>query len=285
MSECDKIHPRLPDYLRDKLSRVERRWVARHLNLCAAARRELDEYRSGRREALPDPPPLPALPWDQKILAWITRQNDPPVPSKPEVKKPPPLQEDLSAEKKKLGILGMLTMFILVVPVTPLLLLVPRQIWEPILRFPLVQTEILSVKALVVEARTGWLHESPDQAGWKPSLAPHWEGENGPVLEAQQDCVTVEQDFAAYWQLLEPNTPEPDINFDREAVAILFQGQKATTGYGIQLEKINDAGVSTVLVYKEKEPGAFSMIQHQATRPWSMMVIPRPANQVFFKKD
>ncbi|MGH7740166.1 MAG: protease complex subunit PrcB family protein, partial [bacterium] len=253
---------------------------------CAAARRELDEYRTGSRQALPNPPALPALPWDQKILAWITRQGDPPasLPG-PEVKTIPMPPQDLSAEKKKIGILGMLTMFILVVPVTPLLLLVPRQIWEPVLRLPLVQTEISSVKALVVEARTGWLHESPDQAGWKPSLAPHWQGENGPVVEAQQDCVTVEQDFSAYWQLLEPNSPEPDINFDRDAVAILFQGQKKSTGYGIQLEKINDAGVSTVLVYQEKEPGAFSMTQPHATRPWSMMVIPRPAHQVFFQKD
>jgi hypothetical protein len=285
MNECDKIHPRLPDYLRDKLSMIERRWVARHLNLCAAARRELDEYKSGLRKPPADRPALPALPWDQKILAWITRNA-----SASEDNPSPPVIEIPSAEtsrtpQKKVGLIGMLLMAVLVVPVTPLLLLLPRQVWDPLLKIPIVQTEIESAKVLLVEARTGWFHESPEEAGWKASTAPHWEGEMGPVAEAQQDCVTVEQDFAAYWQLLQPGAAEPDVNFDREAVVLLFQGEKKTAGYGIQFDKIQDEGVSTVLLYKEKEPGAFSLAKRAATRPWSMMVIPRPAKQVVFKKE
>lgn len=286
MNECDKIHPRLPDYLRDKLSMTERRWVARHLNLCAAARRELDEYKSGARKPPPDRPALPALPWDQKILSWITR-NAEPAPLEPSVNPIPLLNTSLTAplEKKKIGVIGMLMMFVLVVPVTPLILLVPHQAWEPILRIPFVQSEIQSVKSLVVEAKTGWLHESPEKAGWNPAQAPRWAGEIGPVAESQQDCVTVEQDFAAYWQLLQPGVSEPEVNFDREAVILLFQGQKKTTGFGVELQKIEDAPASQVLIYHEKEPGPFSMTTSQTTRPWSIIVIPRPSKPVVFQKD
>jgi hypothetical protein len=288
MNECDKIHPRLPDYLRDKLSMTERRWVARHLNLCAAARRELDEYKTGQRKPPPDRPALPALPWDQKILAWITRNAepvpDPNLPASPSILNTP-LSAPLPPGKKKLGVIGMLMMFILVVPVTPLLLLVPHQAWEPLLRIPVVQTEVQSVKALVIEAKTGWLRESPEKAGWNPAQAPHWAGVDGPVAESQQDCVTVEQDFAAYWQLLQPGTPEPDVNFNREAVVLLFQGQKKTTGFETAFQKIQDAGVSQVLVYHEQEPGPFSLVKSRVTRPWAAMVIPRPYKPVVFQKD
>ncbi|HVM31820.1 MAG TPA: zf-HC2 domain-containing protein [bacterium] len=283
MNECDKIHPRLPDYLRDKLSMVERRWVARHLNLCAAARRELDEYKTGARKPPPERPALPALPWDQKILAWITRNAGVEAPAPPVLEEPIP--EAPVPAKKKVGLIGMLVMAVLVVPVTPLLLLLPQSVWDPILRVPVVQTEIQSVKALVVEARTGWLHQSPEQAGWKASQAPHWEGVTGPVAEAQQDCVTIEQDFEAYWQLLRPGTDEPDVNFNREAVVILFQGQKKTTGFGIGLTKLEDRGASLVVHYQEKEPGPFSLVKSQVNRPWFMMVIPRPAKPVVFQRD
>jgi hypothetical protein len=290
MNECDKVHPRLPDYLRDKLSMTERRWVARHLNLCAAARRELDEYKSGARKPPPDRPALPALPWDQKILAWITRDAGPIKPKDTpggelESLLNTPLEAPLPAGKKKLGVIGLLMMFVLVVPITPLLLLVPHQAWEPLLRISFVQTEIQSVKSLVIEAKTGLFHESPEAAGWNPAQAPRWEGVSGPVAESQQDCVTVEQDFEAYWQLLQPGVPEPSVNFDREAVVLLFQGQKKSTGFGIELQKIQDGGVSQVLIYREKEPGPFSMAKSQVTRPWAIMVIPRPSKPVVFQKS
>jgi len=117
------------------------------------------------------------LPWDQKILSWITRHAEP-AALEPSVNPVPLLTTPLSdpREKKKIGVIGMMMMFILVVPVTPLLLLVPHQAWEPILRIPFVQSEIQGVKSLVVEAKTGWFHESPEKAGWNPVQAPRWSG-------------------------------------------------------------------------------------------------------------
>jgi hypothetical protein len=71
MNECEQIHPLLRGYLGNALSARERRLVARHLNLCASARKELDRFRSGPIRAPEMTANPPSETWDFKILRWF----------------------------------------------------------------------------------------------------------------------------------------------------------------------------------------------------------------------
>src|SRR5258708_13100555 len=77
MNECEQIHPLLRGYLGETLSARERRLVARHLNLCASARKELDRLRSGPVKAPLSPIEPPTEPWDLKILRWMYKTPKP----------------------------------------------------------------------------------------------------------------------------------------------------------------------------------------------------------------
>src|SRR5580700_4946803 len=97
MSECEQIHPMLRGYLGETLSARDRRMVARHLNLCAAARKELDRLRSG---VVKTPPPEvsanpPSEPWDLKVLRWLFKTPKSPLPKETETvpKKSKPVKE------------------------------------------------------------------------------------------------------------------------------------------------------------------------------------------------
>jgi hypothetical protein len=92
MNECEQIHPLLRGYLGNALSARERRLVARHLNLCASARKELDRFRSGPIRAPEVSANPPSETWDFKILRWFfkTAKIKPKIDLKPRL----PIQED-----------------------------------------------------------------------------------------------------------------------------------------------------------------------------------------------
>jgi hypothetical protein len=283
MNECEKIHPMLPDYLREKLSMTERRWVARHLNHCAEARRLLDEIKSGtRRKPAVETPAR--MSWDERILGWMGGSPKKKTGSSTSVKRDSAVSSQ-PAIKKKIRIIETIAMIILVFPFSLLVVLIPARYWSPVLQIPFVQRELKGLQALEVEVKTEWLHESPQVAGWNPQTTAHWEGAAGPAAEDQQILVSDEDHWAVYWQLIQPGVPEPAVDFTQNAVVLLFQGQKSTTGFSVKLQKITDEGGSTGFYYQEKQPGIFSIVKAQTTSPWDAVVVPRPTQTVVFKKN
>jgi anti-sigma factor RsiW len=69
--ECDQIHPLLSRYLEEDLTSRDRLRVARHLNDCAPARSELEDYRLQRRALLALPEPEPPAGLHDRILAGV----------------------------------------------------------------------------------------------------------------------------------------------------------------------------------------------------------------------
>ncbi|HXL72868.1 MAG TPA: hypothetical protein VN963_04510, partial [bacterium] len=79
MNECDHIHPLLQGYLQETISASQRRIVARHLNLCAASRKEMEKLRQGPAKfTFPPVSPL-SEPWDIKVLNWLFKTPKPAV--------------------------------------------------------------------------------------------------------------------------------------------------------------------------------------------------------------
>src|SRR6185503_16157868 len=71
MNECEQIHPLLRGYINETVSARDRRMVARHLNLCASARKELESLRMGTFRSADTPVERAVEPWDLKILRWL----------------------------------------------------------------------------------------------------------------------------------------------------------------------------------------------------------------------
>jgi len=176
-------------------------------------------------------------------------------------------------------------MIILLFPFSLLVVLIPARYWSPVLQIPFVQRELKGLQTLEGEVKTEWFHESSQTAGWNSQTAPHWEGTMGPVAEDQQILVSDEDDWAVYWQLIQPGVPEPAVDFTQNAVVLLFQGEKSTTGFSVKRQKITDENGSTGFCYQEKKPGIFSLVKAQATSPWAITVVPKPAQSFVFKKN
>ena len=69
--ECDQLHPLLSLYLEEEVSAREKLKLARHLNECAAARQDLEFYRSQRRALLAFPEPEPPADLHERILNHV----------------------------------------------------------------------------------------------------------------------------------------------------------------------------------------------------------------------
>ena len=283
MNECEKIHPLLPDYIREKLPMTERRWVARHLNHCAEARRILDEIKGGTRRK-PAEEPRARLSWDERMLRWFGGAS-PKKPLSPAAARRGLAAPTSSAEKKRLGIIETVFMVVLVFPFWLVAVLIPNRYWSPVLQIPLVQREVTGFKALKAQVETEWFHQPPPVPGWDPQSAPHWEGTAGPAAQEQQILVSDEDSWAAYWQLVAPGVPEPAVDFTQADIVVLFQGQRPTTGFALSLRKITNEGGTTVYDYQERRPGYFSFVKKQVTSPWAAAVVPKPAATVVFKKN
>ena len=283
MNECEKIHPMLPDYLREKLSMTERRWVARHLNHCAQARRILDEIKGGtRRKHLEETPAR--MSWDERVLEWMGGASKKKSGSSTVIKQDPAAPSQ-RAKRKKIRIIETIVMIILVFPFSLLVVFIPNRYWSPVLQIPFVQRELKGLQTLEMQVKTEWFHESPQEAGSNVTAAPHWEGMFGSVAENHQILVSDEDSWAAYWQLIQPGVAEPVVDFTQSAIVLLFEGQKSTTGFSVKLQKISDEGGTTVFYYQEKKPGVLSMVKPQSTSPWAAIVVPKPTQTVVFKKN
>lgn len=273
MNECEQTHPMLRGYLEDSLSARDRRVVARHLNLCASARKELDRLRSGPLKSPITPSNPPTEPWDLKVLRWFFKtkksssSNKPAEESPKKLKTPPKPAPALSTPGKKSSalkpLLGLFVFFLALVLLTHFV----QNAGE--------NSAVKSVKR--------WLSKN-GALGVTPSLdlvldltnLPHWAGNSAPVVGAYRDFVTDEDHFKVYWGFLQPNAPEPIIDFTKNALAVIFVGPKTTVGYGVRFKVMKNYSDKTLLEYDEIAPPN-GEIATSFTNSWIIQVVPKPA--------
>jgi hypothetical protein len=276
MNECEQIHPLLRGYLEDSLSARDRRVVARHLNLCASARKELDRLRSGPVRTPASPSDPPSEPWDLKVLRWLfkTKKPGPARASEGSVGKKrgaskqalsTPLADRSSSPWRSL--LGIVVFFVFLVLLTHF-----------------VQN---AGDNSVVKGAKRWLSKNGyNVLGVTPSLdlvldltnLPHWTGNSAPVAVPCRQLVTDQDHFKFYWQLLQPRLPMPSMDFGKNALAVVFVGPKTTAGYGVRFKVMKNYSDRTVLEYDEV-PAPRGEIAMTPTNSWVLQVVPKPAQQ------
>jgi hypothetical protein len=283
MNECEQLHPLLRGYLGDTLSARDRRMVARHLNLCASARKELDKLRGGNIK----PPVVSANPpkesWDFKALRWLFKKpsKDPKSAESPVSKKSKPPKESpvvspapnaaTAAVLPKLKrprssalfpILGVLFLFVGLIFLTHF-----------------IQN---AGQSSLFKGTQRWLTQHGITALGTPSLdmvldltnQPHWGGTSAPVAVPFQDIITDRDHYNVFWRILEPGLEPPEVDFAKNQLVVLLLGPKAGPAHSVHFKRMENYADKTVLWYDDAPPDTPS-----AARSWVLQTIPKPAQE------
>lgn len=273
MNECEQIHPLLRGYVAGSLSARDRRLVARHLNLCAMARRELDRIRSGPLKAPETSVNPPSEPWDLKILRWLFKTP-----------KPSPRKEIDEAPKKSRSGKG---------PERNSGRASSGSSWKPVFFIVLFFATLVLLTHFIQNAGENpavkgvkrWMSQNGIHVfGVQASLElvldltnlPHWEGNGAPVAVSHQELITDPTRLRIYWQFLQPGVTLPEVDFTKNALAFVFLGPKATSGYAIKFKRAENYSDRTVLWYDEVIPNAATAAP-VLTRPWVIQMVPKPS--------
>jgi hypothetical protein len=263
MNECDQIHPLLLGYLRETISASQRRLVARHLNLCAASRKEMEKLRLGPAKVHLLPVVQPIEPWDIKILNWLfkTPKSASANPKELSVnkKKDKPQTQQKSSSLKP--ILGVLVFFVALAFLTHFV-------------------QNADENSLVKNAKR-WISQ---KFGINPSLElvldlstlPHWSGAYAPVAFPYQEMIGDLDHFKIYWQLLQPGVVTPKIDFSVNSVVVVFLGPKTTAGDTVRFKRVENYTDRTILWYDEVNQPSGEVV---SVRPWVLQQVPKPSQQ------
>ncbi len=275
MNECEQLHPLLRGYLNDSLSARDRRMVARHLNLCASARKELDRLRGGAVKAPAVSANPPSEPWDLKILRWLFKPPKPSLPKETEIvpkKQRPPKETvalppiDVSRKPSSFKpILGILLLFVALAFLTHFIQNAGDNTY--------------------VKGTKRWLSQHGIHAfGISPSLdmvldltgLPQWGGPNAPVAFSYDEIISDEDHYNLYWRLLEPGLDPPAVDFSKNDLVVFFTGQKPTGGYSVRFKRMENYADKTILWYDDLLPSA-EQLNTPPARSWVLQMVPKPA--------
>ncbi len=267
MNECDQIHPLLRGYLQETLLASQRRIVARHLNLCAALRKEMEKLRQGPSKFALSPVVPPNEPWDIKVLNWLFKTQ------KPVASKSKELTSNKKVDKTQLPkktsslkpILGLVAFFVILAFLTHF---VQNAGENPVVK---------NAKQWI--GKRGW-----HLLGINPSLElvldlsnlPHWSGDYAPVAFSYQEMIGDADHFKIYWQLLQPGTAMPKVDFSENSIVVVFLGPKNITGDTVRFKRAENYTDRTILWYDEVNPASG---EFAAVRPWVLQQVPKPSQQ------
>lgn len=79
--------------------------------------------------------------------------------------------------------------------------------------------------------------------------------------------------------------PVPEVDFDREAVVAIFLGERPTSGYGIQIERVDIEGNDLFIDFLEITPGEENVETTAVTSPWLMIRVLRGGINVAWFRD
>jgi uncharacterized protein (DUF885 family) len=90
------------------------------------------------------------------------------------------------------------------------------------------------------------------------------------------ELVTNENDWRRAWATLGGGRPRPEINFDTRAAVIVYQGQKPTGGYQIEVDEIRRDGTVLAVKVRERRPAFGDVTMQVITSPFVAVSITRP---------
>jgi hypothetical protein len=129
--------------------------------------------------------------------------------------------------------------------------------------------------ATILQMRT---NDSPIIAeSLEPTPVPFTEltrGATSAIATSTNYLITSESQLEKLWQLVDAEGDVPKVDFNTQYVAAVFAGQRPTTGYAIEVSKVEDTTVRTVVVTLAK-PGSDCVTGQSVTAPYAIIVLPK----------
>jgi hypothetical protein len=164
--------------------------------------------------------------------------------------------------------------------------------WKPILFVLLIFVALFFLTHFIqnagdlsfVQGTKRWLSKN-HIFGVKPSLdlvldltnQPHWSGNTAPVAVFYQELITDSDHFKLYWALLQPGQEVPNVDFSKNAMALVFLGPKAAPGSTVRFKRMENYTDRTILWYDEAVSSGAAGSQGTSACPWVLQEVPVPA--------
>jgi uncharacterized protein (DUF885 family) len=90
------------------------------------------------------------------------------------------------------------------------------------------------------------------------------------------ELITNASDWQRAWAKVGGGRPLPDVNFSSRACIVVYQGQKPTGGYSVELAEIRRDGTVLAIKVRERRPAFGDVTTQVITSPFVVVSIPRP---------
>jgi uncharacterized protein (DUF885 family) len=90
------------------------------------------------------------------------------------------------------------------------------------------------------------------------------------------ELITNDDDWRRVWATIGGGRPQPEINFNARACVVVYQGQKPTGGYSVEIVEIRRNGTVLAVEIKERRPAFGDVTTQVITSPFVAVSIPRP---------
>jgi hypothetical protein len=90
------------------------------------------------------------------------------------------------------------------------------------------------------------------------------------------ELITNESDWQRSWNKVGGGRLQPEINFNVRSVVVVYQGQKSSGGYSIEIAEIRRDGTVLAVKVNERRPAFGDITTQVITSPFVVVSIPRP---------
>jgi uncharacterized protein (DUF885 family) len=88
--------------------------------------------------------------------------------------------------------------------------------------------------------------------------------------------VSNDEEWRRVWNLIGGGRPAPDVPFNTRAVVVVFQGQRPTGGYSVEVTGVRRDGTVLAVSINERRPASEDITTQVITSPFVAVSIPRP---------
>ena len=114
------------------------------------------------------------------------------------------------------------------------------------------------------------------------------EGEMAPGAKSRKNYAIYSQDeLHSFWKLSHASdtSKEPVVDFKKQYVLVVFAGMKPTTGYKIQVTKVEDKGKTRSIEVAMVEPGQGCSTKSKKTSPYQFVSVPFSSEESLSHSD
>lgn len=105
--------------------------------------------------------------------------------------------------------------------------------------------------------------------------------QSGGTITNKENFIIVEQEeWSRLWNLLTdrifPKPELPTVDFEKESLIAVFQGQKGSGGYSIEIIEVQKIGNMITIFINESEPGSSCNTTSAMSEPYHIIKLPNP---------